>query len=361
MSWAQVDALLRQGVADGVFPTARAHVLHAGRTVFSGGPAPADAVFDLASVTKVLSGTALCASAVQQGALRLDDPLGRFFADAAVPAATVRDLLLHRAGLPPYRTYFADLMNAEPALFDAAAHPTLRAQVRAALLERHVREPATAPIGRAAVYSDVGFILLGAILERVLGAPLDVLFDVHVARPLGLPQAGYRRVSALPPATNVVPTQDERPREPAPGQEGLWSVAPRPAILGQVDDDNAWCLDGVSAHAGLFGTAEDVARFGQAVLNGRVAFPEPFAVDTTTPGSTRTLGFDTPSKEGASCGQRFGPRAIGHLGFTGTSLWIDLDRALVVALLTNRTRLGRANVRIREFRPRFHDAVLDAL
>lgn len=360
MSWADVDALLAAGVRDGVFPTARAHVLHRGATVFSGGPAPATAVFDLASVTKVMSTTALAAFAVDQGALSLEHPLRRFFPDAAAGEATVRDLLLHRAGLPPYRTYFGDCMNSWPALFDDAPHRLLRAEVRSALLRRHVLEPATAPIGQAAVYSDIGFILLGAVLEQVLGAPLDVLFDVHVARPLGLLHASYRRLSARPPARDVVPTQDQRPREPAPGQEGLWSVAPRPTVPGDVDDDNAWCLDGVSGHAGLFATAEDVARFGQAVLDGRVRFPEPWAVDPRTSGSTRTLGFDTPSKDAASCGPRFGPRAIGHLGFTGTSLWIDLDRQLVVVLLTNRTALGRANLRIRELRPRFHDAVLDA-
>jgi CubicO group peptidase (beta-lactamase class C family) len=145
----------------------------------------------------------------------------------------------------------------------------------------------------------------------------------------------------------------------------LWSVPERPTQPCEVDDDNAWCLDGVSGHAGLFGTALDVARFGQAVLEGRWTPPTPWARDASTPGSTRAFGFDTPSLEGSSCGGRFGRRgplgAIGHLGFTGTSLWIDLDRHLVVAFLTNRVALGRANIRIREFRPRVHDAVLDAL
>jgi CubicO group peptidase (beta-lactamase class C family) len=124
-------------------------------------------------------------------------------------------------------------------------------------------------------------------------------------------------------------------------------------------------MDGVSGHAGLFGTAADVARFGQAVLERRTCAQSHWAADASVVGSTRARGFDTPSKEGASCGARFGrggPRgAIGHLGFTGTSLWLDLDRGLVVALLTNRVALGRANVRVRDFRPRFHDAVLDAL
>lgn len=120
-------------------------------------------------------------------------------------------------------------------------------------------------------------------------------------------------------------------------------------------------MNGVAGHAGLFGSARDVARFGQAVLEGRVKPPREGWVRDKTPGSTRTFGFDTPSEVGASCGQRFGPRAIGHLGFTGTSLWVDFDRELVVVLLTNRVIFGRANVQIRQFRPRFHDAVLDEL
>jgi CubicO group peptidase (beta-lactamase class C family) len=145
----------------------------------------------------------------------------------------------------------------------------------------------------------------------------------------------------------------------------MWDVPTKPTRPAEVDDDNAWAMDGVSGHAGLFGTALDVAKTGQAVLEGRLASPVPWGRDVGTPDSTRALGFDTPSAEGATCGPRFGragPKgAIGHTGFTGTSLWIDLDRELVVALCTNRVALGRANVKIREFRPRFHEAVLDEL
>ena len=171
--------------------------------------------------------------------------------------------------------------------------------------------------------------------------------------------------------TALAPTGATRPREPAPGQEGLWRVEVRPGHPGEVDDDNAFCLDGVSGHAGLFASAHDVGRVGSAFLHelgrsyGPRAWRKPWGPDAQTPGSTRALGFDTPSAHGASCGPRFGkagPRgAIGHLGFTGTSLWLDLDRELVVVLLTNRVALGRANLAIRDFRPRFHDAVLDAL
>jgi CubicO group peptidase (beta-lactamase class C family) len=152
-----------------------------------------------------------------------------------------------------------------------------------------------------------------------------------------------------------------------------------PSPPGEVDDDNAWVMDGVAGHAGLFGTAPDVAALGQAVLDdrdgaGRLAPPGLWAAalarDRTTPGSTRALGFDTrePGDPGgaSSAGRRLGaraPGAVGHTGFTGTSLWIDLARRVVVALCTNRTAgpRGRAETGIREFRPRFHDAVVEAL
>lgn len=333
-----IDALLQRGVADGVFPLARVEVFHRGQHVRSAGNASAGCVFDLASVTKVMSTTAL----VLGTKLPLDTRVRDVFPSARVDA-TVADLLFHRSGLPAFTPFFAT-PGVSPLEGVLAAEPTHHGQ---------------------AVYSDLGFILLGAMLEKFTSTPLDELFAAHIAAPLGL-SAGYRRISrALPLPPDFARTGDTRPREPAPGQEGLWNVPVQPTALAEVDDDNAFVMDGVSGHAGLFSTALDVARFGQAVLEGRFAPPTAWKADATTPGSTRALGFDTPSAEGASCGPRFGRAgplgAIGHLGFTGTSLWVDLDRELVVALLTNRVALGRANVKIREFRPRLHDAVLDAL
>jgi CubicO group peptidase (beta-lactamase class C family) len=352
-----VEALLAQAVGT-VAPLVRLEVLHAGRTVFSGGNAPADTAFDLASVTKVVSTTALL--------LELGVPLDTRL-PSLVPGAcdcTLADLAYHRSGLTPFRPFFADELNARPVLFDDACSAEVRALVRRQVIARVASTPPEVPPRQRMAYSDLGFILLGAALEAHAGQPLDRLFLERIARPLGL-TAQYRRLSA-PPAEGSLPaaTGATRPREPAPGQEGMWAVAERPTRPGEVDDDNAWVMDGVSGHAGLFGTALDVARFGQAVLEGRVARPPtPFAADPLVAGSTRALGFDTPSLEAASCGGRFGRRgprgAIGHLGFTGTSLWIDFDRALVVALLTNRVALGRANLAIRELRPRVHDAILD--
>ncbi len=324
--------MLQRGLDERVAPLLRLEVLHAGQPVISLGNAAPDCVFDVASLTKVMCTTAL----VLRGGLSLAAPLRSLLPEAQVDA-TVEDLLFHRSGLPAWAPFFA-------------RGPEVLAQVLAT--------PA-GPRG-AAVYSDLGFILLGAAMEASAGAPLDALYAAQVG--LG----GFRRLSRrLPVPTHLAPTGDERPRPPAPGQEGLWSLATSPSSPGEVDDDNAFAMDGVSGHAGLFATAAEVARFGQAVLERRFDPASPWAPDAATPGSTRALGFDTPSPEGASCGQRFGRAgpagAIGHLGFTGTSLWVDLDRQLVVALLTNRVAYGRTNTRIRAFRPLVHDAVLDAL
>ena len=348
-----LEALLQRGVEEQVFPLARLEVFHQGRQALSCGNAQAECVFDLASVTKVMSTTAL----VLDTRLPVDAPLTRFLPNA-VAKATLGDLLLHRSGLPAFQPYFERELLTHPELF-TGAH---RAQTRRSVLDRVAATPQERPVGAQAVYSDLGFILLGAVLEASTQTPLDQLFTARIAAPLGL-TAGFRRLSASPPLPSVfAPTGTTRPRKPAIGQEGMWNVPERPTEPAQVDDDNAWCLDGVSGHAGLFGTALDVARFGQAVLDGRWSPPGGWARDTSTPDSTRAFGFDTPSPEGASCGRRFGSRkAIGHLGFTGTSLWIDFDRQLVVAFLTNRVALGRANLRIRAFRPQVHDAVLDAL
>lgn len=356
-----LDALLQRGVEESVFPLARADVWYRGRHVFSGGNAAPHTVFDLASLTKVLCTTTLLLDA----GLDLTTPVRQHLPTAVVDA-TLDDLLFHRSGLPPFVPFFAEVLSASPQLFDDACSAPERAAAREATLARVLAVPAEVPPGVRCAYSDLGFILLGAVLEAVTRTPLDQLFARRVATPMGL-GAGFRRLSAraaLP--SSLADTGATRPREPAPGQEGLWALAAHQGRRGEVDDDNAWVMDGVSGHAGLFGTSADVATFGCAVLEGRVrAGRGGWARDAKVAGSTRARGFDTPSAEGASCGGRFGRAgplgAVGHLGFTGTSLWVDLDRELVVALLTNRVAFGRANQQLRDFRPRFHDAVLDAL
>lgn len=352
----RLDALLEAGERDGVFPLARACVFVHGRLVWEGGNTPSATVFDLASLTKVMSTTALALALNAD----LHAPVKSLLPTARAGHATLEDLFFHRSGLAAFLPFFAKAMTDAPQLRDADCPPSIRAAAREAVVKQVLATPPIRGVGEEMVYSDLGFILLGEALATLAGQPLDALFASRVAGPLGL-TAGYRRVSQPPPLPpSLAPTGATRPREPAIGQEGMWSVPPRETRPGEVDDDNAYCLDGVSGHAGLFGTATDVARFGQSVLEQGRAWPR-----DATPKSTRVLGFDTPGDEAPSCGPRFGKKgpkgAIGHLGFTGTSLWVDLDRQLVVALLTNRVALGRANVKIRAFRAQFHDAVLDLL
>ena len=371
-----LQVLLDAGVKEGAFPSAQAVVLHRGAEVFSGTAGPVDAAtpFDLASLTKVMCTTALFLRGWGQGRVGPSTPLSRLFpgTPAAEAGVTLADLLYHRSGLPAWLPYFARVMPAVPELFDAATPRAtweeVRAEVRKAVLACGLRRPR----GTEAVYSDVGFLQLGFALEVLLGAPLDALFAEQVAGPLGL-SSTFRRITAQLRGDQLPQTGGTRPREPAPGQETMWTPFPvRSSRPGEVDDDNAWVLDGVAAHAGLFGPAEDVARFGQMLLEelagaGRIA-PAPLwamalARDGQVPGSSRALGFDTPAPP-ASAGTFIGnlaPGAVGHTGFTGTSLWVDLGRQLVVALTTNRTAHGRGNLALRDFRPRFHDAVVRAL
>ncbi len=365
-----LQTLLEAGVREGSFPAAQATVLHRGRLLFEGssGDATDETVFDLASVTKVAT-TAIFLALRERGTLGPETSLGALLPTAVAPHLTLEDLLFHRSGLPAWRPFFAH-PEAMPAVLASGRSPDAFDRSRGAVIDAALATAPAAPVGARAVYSDVGFILLGEALSRAAGLPLTQLFEVAVAgplkralayRPLGLP-------SGTQPALQIAPTGTQRPRPPAPGQEGSFSletVAPE-TVAGEVDDDNAWAMGGVAGHAGLFGTSAALAGFGQAILEerggaGRLASPElwapAFTRDPRTPNSERTLGFDTVSPGGSSAGRFMSSEAVGHLGFTGTSLWIDPARELVVALLTNRTLLGRDNHGIKTFRPRFHDAV----
>jgi CubicO group peptidase (beta-lactamase class C family) len=229
------------------------------------------------------------------------------------------------------------------------------------------------------VYSDLGFIQLGLLVSEVTGSTLDRFCKKEIFEPMGLTGTGFFDLASshrepFEQGRRILPTGQTRPREPAPGQEALYKVPEQEPLLdpGQVDDDNAWAMGGVAGHAGLFSTAEDLAGFGWALqeelggadlLGSGETFREFAAPDLSTRGARRGLGFDMPADEGSLSGSLLGQEgplgAIGHLGFTGCSLWLDRDRRLVVALVTNRVFPSRANVDgIRIFRPEFHDAVV---
>jgi CubicO group peptidase (beta-lactamase class C family) len=384
-----VHALLEEGVRQGVFPGgacavyrdgALVHLSAAGQRLLGEAPQAMteDTVFDLASVTKVVCTTTLLARLAGEGRLSLDELVLKQLPAAArggKARLTLRDLLTHRSGLPAWRPYFVLAQNDVGArlLYGARPQASAAARARALVSEAVLSEPLEREPRLAAVYSDVGFLLLGLWLEKVGQAPLDEQVEALLGR-LQLRTLRFRPLGArhLPDAP-LAATGLRRPREPALGQETLFVPGDEaPARLGEVDDDNAYAMGGVAGHAGLFGSARDVGRWGALVLEdlegaGRLAPAEVWralATRDTTPGTTRALGFDTPSAEGSSAGARLGrgpSGAIGHLGFTGTSVWLDRDRKLSVALLTNRVHPRRGNDTIRAFRLRLHDAVIGAL
>ena len=394
-----VHRALREGVDDGAFPGGTAAVFLKGRLVHlsatgdaQGAPARLPAhdgtLFDLASVTKLVATTSAAALLLARKAIALDEPVWRYFPPfgrVGKKAVTVRHLLAHSSGLPAWRPFFLKVMGdpgaamlfAQPPVRGRALHNACR-RGHAMVTDLAVTAALEAEPGARRVYSDLGFIVLGRLVEEVASARLDEFVRNEVLRPLrvegaSLASLAFRPLDDSVRELDVAATGLFRPREPAPGQEGQVPApegpppAPRP---GEVDDDNAFAMGGVAGHAGLFGEARDVAAFGAAVLQelagaGRIAPAEVWeelCAPDPTPGSRRGLGFDMPSAQGSAAGARLAAsRTVGHLGFTGCSLWIDRDRELSVALLTNRVHPTRANTLIQAFRPRFHDAVVEAL
>jgi CubicO group peptidase (beta-lactamase class C family) len=273
----------------------------------------------------------------------LDAPIERYlreWADGPRPAwrclITPRHLLTHTSGLPPHRDYF------------------LAAKNKSELLRKILAEPLEAEPGAKEAYSDLGFVLLGEIIERVTGKPLNLLADEQIFQPLGMNNTMFSPPRKLLP--RIAPTERD------------FAFRKR-LILGEVHDENACVMGGIAGHAGLFGTAGDLAVFCQMLLNGGVyahrrilrrstvaefTAPQPLA------GNARSLGWSMPT-ENSSSGHCFSSRSFGHTGFTGTSLWIDPDRQLFVVLLTNRVHPTRENQKIQDLRPALHDAVMKAL
>ncbi len=327
---------------------------------YGGLPIEPDTWFDLASLTKPLVTTVLCMRAIGDGKLQLDDTLARFYPECLLPAdkrsITVRHLLNHCSGLPAHEPYYRDLIRIPP---DGRA---------SALLSWILRAPTAAPPGAASAYSDLGFMLLGMVLEMLLMGSLDLLASRWIFEPLGLDDAlGFRRIKA-PEDPRILPESMEKGNhrfaatEKCPWRNRL--------LVGEVDDENAYCLGGVAGHAGLFGSARGIyecLRFLFHIYRGewRESPWNPEIVRlfwekrNMAPGSTWALGFDTPSPTNSSAGVYFSPKSVGHLGFTGTSFWMDLEREAIVILLTNRVHPSRGNGAIKQFRPMLHNIVME--
>lgn len=311
-------------------------------------PVTANTIYDMASLTKVIVTTTSAMMLVQQKRLDLDATVARYLPEFSAAAKsdpdsawrariTVRMLMLHDSGLPAHRDFYKEAKGYDAVLAKVLAEPL-------------IHEP-----GTQVEYSDLGFIMLGEIIHRLTGETLEEFAKSHIFAPLGMNDSFYNPPVSLRP--RIAPTEfdaDFRKR----------------LLRGEVHDENAWAMGGISGNAGLFSTAGDVAAFAQMLLNGGIyahhrllarATIQQFTQRQTIGDSARTLGWDVPTPPNSSAGHYFSPASFGHTGFTGTSLWIDPERHLFVVLLTNRVNPTRSNEQIRQVRPAVHDAVIQAL
>jgi CubicO group peptidase (beta-lactamase class C family) len=349
-NWQPVMRLLDSALAHGAAPGAVVAVSHKReRFIYGSGrlgadeperPGPAT-IYDLASLTKVVGLVPAAMLAVQAGRLELDAPVQRYvpaFVGQGKESVTVRMLLAHAGGLPAWHPLYREATTREEAFALVNAIPLV------------------SPPGKADLYSDLGIIVLTQAVESVYQQRLDSLLAQSVFSPLGMSSTGY-----LPP-----PSGHDRiaPTEMDPWRGRL--------LRGEVHDENAAVLGGVSGHAGLFGSAEDLLTFAEWMLEqaegrrGDSPTVRPSLVhEFTRPqnpfqGSSRALGWDTPSP-GGSAGTRLSARSFGHTGFTGTSLWIDPERRLAIVLLSNRVNPTRNNPRWAPLRAALADQIIATL
>ncbi len=289
-------------------------------------------VYDLASVTKVIATTSMAMLLYQRGELLLDQPLVELLPTFAQgKAVTMRLLLAHASGLPGYARLFAEADSPE-AMFLAC-----------------LRLPLTSTPGTHAEYSDPGFILLGRALEVLAGEALDDFCAREIFTPLAMNSTCFQPAAGM--RSSIPPTEEDL-------------TFRHRIIQGEVQDENCFTLGGVAGHAGLFSNALDPLLYAQGLFHEQLFTRETIDLFTTRAGlpagSSRALGWDTPS-EPSSSGRFFSRHSAGHLGYSGTSLWIDFERQVAIVLLTNRTWPHRQSQAIRTVRPAFHDAVMEAL
>lgn len=323
-----VNLLMQQAVEREVFLAAALLVAREGKILHQGyyGKARKGMCFDIASLTKPICTATLVQILIQEKKLQLNDTLAQWLAGAKQPVhqkITLSHLLSHTSGLPAWKPYYRELP------VESVGRPEAREHILRSILE----EPIFSAPGKIYEYSDLDFILLGEILEKAGGKPVDKLFHEKIARPWELKNTFF--VKGGKPSHGIdIPRRRFAPTEDCPWRGKV--------IRGEVHDQNAFAIGGVAGHAGLFATSSDIHRFVTALLNS--------AIDDF-------LGWDTPSFTTSSAGRYFSPHSIGHLGYTGCSLWIDLDKKFWVIFLTNRIHPSSTNQKIKTFRPRLHNAV----
>jgi CubicO group peptidase (beta-lactamase class C family) len=360
---------MRAAVADGTFPGAVLLVKIHGETKYHEGvghaavfpdrqPVSIQTRYDLASLTKPLATATAVLLLVQDGVVALEHSIHRYLPElgtSPVAGATVYQLLNHSAGLPGWRPFYEHVAGKGQSQPEFLGNE----EAKRIVLQLIAQEPLAYPRGARSVYSDLGFILLGLMVERVSDRSLGGFCQDRIYTPLGARPLGFRGLSK----------SDMEPGESA----GVAATELHPwrgrVLRGEVHDENAYVLGGVAGHAGLFGTAAAVsmvtgewiaAWHGQGrLLDGALA--RSFTTrQARTPGSSWGLGWDTPSPPSSS-GSHFSANSFGHLGYTGTSVWIDPEVELEVILLSNRVHPSRENTAILQFRPRIHDVIYEEL
>jgi len=326
-------------------------------------PMREDTIFDVSSLTKPLATTVAVMLLVKEGKIRLDDRITRFLHNFGVYGkthVTFRHLLNHSSGLPAWRPYYKKVLQVqrEGGKINFFATPAAKAYV----YQEIARERPEYRVGTRSLYSDLGFMLLGQIVEEISGQSLDRYCQEKIFRPLHMRSTSFVDLSMLrtrrlePIAEMIAPT------ERCPWRKKI--------LCGEVHDDNAYAMGGVAGHAGLFSSARDIEALmrrlwecfrGYHAMIPQKIVQEFWTRDESVPGSTRALGWDTPTPGASSAGSFVTPHSVGHLGFTGTSVWFDLERERLVVLLTNRVHPDRNNDLIREFRPFIHDRIHEAL
>lgn len=373
MSWREVEQAFAEAIEKGVIPGATLIVRHGADIAYQGAfgfrqrePESAlmrfDTVFDLASLTKPLATAIAAMLLVSEGKLKLDERVTRYLPNFGVHgkgAVTFRQLLAHCSGLAAWRPFFERVAEIERS---GRVNFMASRGARDFVYEEIHRERPEAPPGARAIYSDLNFMVLGEAIEQIGGASLDQFCANRIFRPLGLRATGFidlalARVRRLEPVAGMF------------AATGFCALRRR-ILDGEVDDENAYAMGGVAGHAGLFAPAEEVDRIAVELMTawaGHSSFlpqkivREFWTRDPSVRGSTWALGWDTPSPEYSSSGRFFSPAAVGHLGFTGTSIWIEPEAEIAIVLLTNRVHPRRDNQAIRDFRPMLHDRVMEAL
>ena len=345
-----LDALVEQSIADRVFPSASIVVIYRNDVVFHKAfgrqtydkrslRVDTSTIYDLASLTKPVVTTAVIMQLSERDSLDLDASVSRYlpeFARNGKEHVTIKNLLLHNSGLVAHR-FFIKTCNTPEEVMQAIYNEQL-----------------VSPPGTKTTYSDLGFITLGKLIERVTGKTLEENFNERFSRPLGMRSTVFNPPDFL--HSSIAPTETDT----------LWSLSESRPL---VHDHNAALLGGYAGHAGLFSTTGDLIEFVKMILqegrhNGK-RYVKASTVKKFTkrrPGASRALGWDLRSLNGrSSSGGFFSANSYGHLGYTGTSIWIDPEKNLAVITLTNRVHPTSENIKIRKFRPLLHDTVIKCL